>query len=60
MQKNNDGSVDIFFGEKTPNGKESNWIPTGGKDFFVIFRFYGPKEAVFNKTFRLHEIERID
>jgi hypothetical protein len=28
VQKNADGSVDIFFGPKAPAGKESNWVPT--------------------------------
>ena len=28
LQKNADGSVDIFFGPKAPAGKEFNWIPT--------------------------------
>jgi hypothetical protein len=28
LQKNADGSVDIFFGPKAPAGKESNWVPT--------------------------------
>ncbi len=57
MIKNDDGTVDIYFGENAPEGKESNWISTGGKDFFVIFRFYGPTEELYDKTFRLNEIE---
>jgi len=36
MIKNDDGTVDIYFGENAPEGKESNWISTGGKDFFVF------------------------
>ena len=28
VQKNADGSVDIYFGPKAPAGKETNWIPT--------------------------------
>ena len=60
MIKNDDGTVDIYFGENAPNGKESNWISTGGKDFFVIFRFYEPTEALYDKTFRLNEIELIN
>ena len=28
LQKNADGSVDVYFGPKAPTGKESNWIPT--------------------------------
>ena len=28
LQKNADGSVDIFLGPKAPKGKDANWIPT--------------------------------
>ena len=28
LQKNADGSVDVYFGPKAPAGKESNWVPT--------------------------------
>ena len=54
---NDDGSVDLYFGPKAPDGLEANWIPTG-EDFFVIFRFYGPEEAVFDKSFVLGDIEK--
>ena len=60
MTLNDDGSVDIYFGETAPEGLESNWIPTAGEDFFLLFRFYGPEEAFFNKSFKLNELERID
>src|SRR5262249_44522549 len=28
VQKNADGSIDIYLGPKAPSGNESNWIPT--------------------------------
>ena len=28
LQKNADGSIDIFFGPAAPEGKDSNWVPT--------------------------------
>ena len=28
MQKNADGSIDVYFGPTAPAGKESNWVPT--------------------------------
>jgi hypothetical protein len=60
LQKNADGSVDIYFGPKAPAGKESNWIPTStnGK-FEVLFRLYGPEKPLFDKTWRLPDIEKI-
>jgi hypothetical protein len=60
LEKNADGSVDVYFGPAPPAGKESNWVPTsidGG--FEVLFRFYGPEKPLFEKTWRLPDIERM-
>jgi len=58
LQKNADGSVDLHFGPKAPSGKESNWIPTDANGTFeVLFRFYGPQKALFDKTWKLPDIE---
>jgi hypothetical protein len=39
LQKNADGSVDVYFGPKAPAGKESNRVPTSGDGKFeVLFR----------------------
>jgi hypothetical protein len=60
LQKNDDGSVNIYFGPKAPVGKESNWVPTRpSSEFEVLFRFYGPEPALFEKTWRLPDIERL-
>lgn len=59
MQVNADGTVDIFFAPEAPAGMESNWLPTAGEDFFVIFRFYGPEEPLFDKSFVLPDIEKV-
>ena len=59
MKLNADGSVDIYFGPKAPKGYENNWISTGGKVPFPLFRFYGPTEAIFNKTFVLNDVELV-
>lgn len=58
MQIDESGGVDIYFGPEAPDGLESNWIPTG-KDFFLLFRFYGPEEQVFDRSFKLADVERI-
>lgn len=60
LQKNADGSVDVYFGPKAPEGKENNWIKTtAGKGWFTYFRWYGPTEAFFDKTWKLSDIEEI-
>jgi hypothetical protein len=60
LQKNADGSMDVYFGPKASAGKESNWVPTSpnGK-FEVLFRLYGPEKPLFDKTWRLLDIEKI-
>jgi len=58
---NKDGSVDVYFGPKAPEGKEHNWIQTiPGKGWNMLFRLYGPLEPWFDKTWRLNEIELVN
>jgi hypothetical protein len=58
LQKNADGSVDVYFGPRAPTGKESNWVPTSASGKFeVLFRLYGPEKALFEKTWKLPDIE---
>lgn len=58
LKTNQDGSIDIYFGTKSPKGLESNWIPTG-EDFFLLFRFYGPQKPLFEKTWQLPDVEKV-
>lgn len=61
LQKNDDGSVNVYFGPKAPEGKEANWIPTAeGRRFFLLFRFYGPQKGVFDGSFELNDVELIE
>src|SRR6478672_1679564 len=54
VQRNSDGSTDVYFGPKAPAGKESNWVPTDPKwQFELLFRLYGPKKDLFDKTWKL-------
>lgn len=60
MNKNVDGSYDVYFGPTAPNGKEGNWLQTTpGKSWFTILRMYGPLEPWINKTWRPGEIELV-
>jgi hypothetical protein len=58
LKKNSDGSIDLYLGNSAPPEAKSNWLPSAGQDFFVIFRFYGPKKSVYDKTYTLPDIER--
>lgn len=60
LKKNADGSVDVYFGPKAPEGKESNWVPTSAEGKFeVLFRLYGPEKSLFDKTWKLPDIEKV-
>jgi hypothetical protein len=60
LKKNADGSYDLYFGPKAPEGKESNWLETDpGKAWFTILRMYGPLKPWINKTWRPGEIELV-
>jgi hypothetical protein len=60
LMKNADGSVDVYFGSKAPAGNDSNWVPTDANGKFeVIFRLYGPEKALFDKTWKLPDIQKI-
>lgn len=60
VQKNPDGSFDVYFGPKAPAGKDGNWVPTDPeRGFEVMMRFYGPKKPLFDKSWRLPDIEKM-
>jgi hypothetical protein len=61
VQKNSDGSVDIYFGPAAPAGKESNWVPTDPKgQFELLFRLYGPKKELFDQTWKLPDAAEVE
>jgi hypothetical protein len=60
LQKNSDGSMDVYFAPKAPAGKESNWVPTKADgQFEVLFRLYGPEKEFFDKKWILPDIEKV-
>jgi hypothetical protein len=60
VQKNADGSVDIYFGPKPPTGKDVNWVPTDPqRKFELLFRIYGPKKEFFDKVWVLPDVEKM-
>lgn len=58
MKRNDDGSVDVYFAPEAPEGLEANWIPTG-EDFFLLFRLYGPGDTLFDKSWKLDDVEKV-
>jgi hypothetical protein len=61
LRMNADGSVDLHFGPKAPAGYEANWVQTvPGRAWFPYFRWYGPTQAYYDKSWALPDIERVE
>ncbi|CUH46477.1 DUF1254 domain-containing protein [Ruegeria atlantica] len=61
MQKNADGSIDVYFGPTPPEGKESNWLQSvPGKGWFIALRMYGPLEPWLDGSWQPGEIELVE
>jgi len=61
LKPNADGSYDVFFGPKAPEGMEGNWIQTvPGKGWNTIFRLYGPLQQFYDKTWKPGDPELVD
>lgn len=55
-----DGSIDIYFGPKSP-GEGKNWIATvPGKGFFVILRLYGPTQPFFDQSWKPDDVVKTE
>jgi hypothetical protein len=60
LQKNADGSIDIYFGPRAPDGKDTNWVPTDpARKFELMARFYAPKKEFFDKVWKLPDVEKV-
>jgi len=61
IHKNDDGSVDIYFGPSRPDGvAETNWIQTiQGRDFMTVIRLYGTGIEFFDQTWKPDEIVKL-
>ena len=57
LAHNSDGSVDLYYGPDAPAGRESNWVQTIPRQhWFSYFRFYGPLQPYFDRTWKLGDI----
>ena len=60
LERNPDGSVDLYFGPSKPAGSNANFVQTiPGRGWFTYFRLYGPTEAYFSKQWVLPDIAEI-
>jgi hypothetical protein len=60
VKPNADGSYTMWFGPRSPDGKEGNWIQTmPGKSYNVLIRIYGPLQPFFDKTWKPGDFEPV-
>lgn len=59
--RNEDGSIDIYFGPTKPAGVgEKNWIQTVvGRDFLVAIRLYGADVQFFDQSWKPDDVVKI-
>ena len=43
---NDGGSIEVYFEQEAPDGKERNWLPVPGGTFSLYIRAYWGKEAI--------------
>jgi hypothetical protein len=61
LKKNEDGSIDIYFGPgKAPEGFENNFInTTKSMRWFCYFRLYGPTKTYFDRSWKMNDIKQV-
>ncbi len=60
VEKNPDGSYDIYFAPRPPEGKKGNWLQTvPGKSWWLALRMYGPLQPWIDQTWRPGELEQV-
>jgi hypothetical protein len=60
LDKNADGSVDIYLSPISPKSHEKNWIQTvPGRAWFVYLRLYGPLQPYYDRSWVLPDIEKM-
>ena len=61
VAKNEDGSIDIYFGPEKPNSApHSNWIQTvPGRNFLAALRLYGTGVEFFDQTWKPDDVVKV-
>lgn len=59
LKSNPDGSIDLYIQHSSPGkDKESNWLPSPKGNFALMFRFYWPKEALIDGSWKPPQVKR--
>jgi hypothetical protein len=57
---NEDGSLDFYIQNESPGAeKEANWLPSPPGKFILMLRFYWPKDAVLDGSWRVPAVKQV-
>ena len=61
VEKNADGSIDLYFGATKPKGApDSNWIQAvSERDFICVIRLYGTGIEFFDQTWKPNDVVKL-
>ena len=55
-----DGSLTIYVQNKAPKGgKKDNWLPAPAGPFYIVGRFYGPKDSLADGSYKIPPIQKV-
>ena len=55
-----DGSLTIYVQNEAPEGdKKGNWLPAPAGPFFIVGRFYGPKDSLVDGSYKIPSIRKV-
>jgi len=61
LKPNADGSYTVWFGPRSPEGHESNWVQTmPGKGWNTLLRLHGPLEPWFDGSWKPGDFELVE
>ncbi len=56
LERNEDGSVDIYLQHEAPRGHEQNWLPAPRGRFALMLRAYLPGPSVLDGSYRVPQV----
>lgn len=59
LERNTDGSIDIYIQKHPPMLHRSNWLPAPDGYFNLLLRMYQPKAEVLNGTYEVPGVRRV-
>jgi len=62
LQKNSDGSLDIFIQHEKPTDPKqlANWLPAPQEKFYLVLRMYNPKSEVIEGKYQIPPVVKVE